>query len=399
VKHGIQGKQMVLGVTGGIAAYKSIELLRLLRRQEADVRVFMTENAKWFVGPNTFRVLSGNPVCCNLFEAREDVSIRHIDWAEQADAVVIAPATANIIGKIAGGIADDALSTFVLACTCPVMICPSMNTHMYQNTIVQQNLQRLQDAGYTVLAPDSGELACGTTGPGRMPSPEFICDRLIGCMTSKDFQGKRVLVTAGPTEEPLDPVRFISNPSSGKMGYAVARAAEHRGADVVLVSGPTNLEAPANVEMERVRTAREMAAAVKKHYDWCDMVIKAAAVSDYRPETEAEHKIKKTREDLEIRMVRNPDILQQLGARKGKRILVGFAAESQELMANAKKKLAEKNLDMIVGNLIGSPDAGFQSDTNTVTFLYPDREEERITALPKAAIAHILLDRIQSRIT
>jgi phosphopantothenoylcysteine decarboxylase/phosphopantothenate--cysteine ligase len=390
----MQGKNLVLGVSGGIAAYKSIELLRILRRQEAQVRVVMTNSALWFTGANTFQVLSGQPVCTSLFDEGDDASIRHIDWAENADAVVIAPATANIVGKLANGIADDALTTFVLACTCPILVCPSMNTNMYENHIVQENLKHLGQIGYHVLEPDSGELACGTTGPGRMPDPETIFEHLAHIMASDDFQGKRVLVTAGPTQEPIDPVRFISNPSSGKMGYAVARAAACRGARVTLISGPSQLPDPLHVETVRVQTAAEMADEVFSRFDSCDIVVKAAAVSDYRPEVREEQKIKKGSKDIQMAMVRTTDILKELGRRKKSQILVGFAAETEDLRNNAEKKLDDKNLDLIVGNVVGGSDAGFQTDENTVTIFNRSGKEESIQSLPKERIAHLLLDRI-----
>jgi phosphopantothenoylcysteine decarboxylase/phosphopantothenate--cysteine ligase len=394
----IHNKNIVLGVCGGIAAYKSVELLRLLRKQEAHVRVIMTPNAKWFVGPLTFEALSGQPVCTSLFEKSGDASIRHISWAEQADAVIIAPATANMIGKLAGGIADDALSTFVMAVTCPVMLCPSMNTHMYESKAVERNLELLKRDGYFIIEPEAGELACGTVGPGRLPEPEEILDRMLACLSKKDLAGKKVLVTAGPTREDIDPVRFISNPSTGKMGFSIARAAEQRGAKVVLVTGPTNLPDLRNVTMVRVRTCEQMAHVVFERMDKSDIVIKAAAVSDYRPKEPAKQKIKKEKDEMVLFLQKNPDILKELGRRKKDQILVGFAAETENLKKNAEKKLSEKNLDMIVGNLVGDPLSGFGSDTNKVTLFYRDGTMESLEAMDKDAVSHVILDRLIERI-
>lgn len=395
----IKDKNIVLGVCGGIAAYKSVELLRLLRKQEANVRVIMTENAEEFVGPLTFEALSGEPVCSNLFEKNGDASIKHIDWAKASDAVIIAPATANIIGKLACGIADDALSTFMLAVTCPVGVCPSMNTHMWENRAVQRNLKTLRDDGYFVIEPGAGELACGTTGPGRLPEPEDIVDRLLKMLTLKDMVGKKVLVTAGPTWESIDPVRYITNPSSGKMGYAIARAAEHRGGDVTLISGPANILDPLNVNMVKITNAEEMAQAVFQHGENCHVIIKAAAVSDYRPKENEKHKMKKDNAKMTIDLSKTQDILKELGKRKENQILVGFAAETRDLEENAEKKLREKNLDMIVGNLVGDPSSGFGTDTNKVTLFFKDGKKESIPQMEKDEVAHLLLDRIVERLT
>ncbi|MBW2592091.1 MAG: bifunctional phosphopantothenoylcysteine decarboxylase/phosphopantothenate--cysteine ligase CoaBC [Deltaproteobacteria bacterium] len=392
----IEKKNIILGVCGGIAAYKSVEVLRLLQKQNAGVRVIMTRNAAHFAGPLTFEALSGRPVCSSLFEKDTESSIQHIDWAREADAVIIAPATANILGKMAGGIADDALSTFLLAVTCPVLVCPSMNTHMYESRAVQRNLEILAADGYWIVTPESGELACGTSGAGRLPEPPVIVDRLQKCLTSLDLAGKKVLVTAGPTREAIDPVRFISNPSSGKMGYAIARAAEHRGADVMLISGPTALNPPVNVAMVRVNSAKEMADAVFEHMEQSHIIIKTAAVSDYRPRDMASHKIKKHEHQNELVLSLTPtlDILKILGQRKENRILVGFAAETRDLKHNAQKKLIAKNLDLIVGNLIGRPESGFGSDTNSVTLFFKDGTVEALPNMDKDAVAHVLLDRI-----
>lgn len=390
----IQKKNIILGVSGGIAAYKSVELLRLLIKQGAKVRVMMTKNAQWFVGPLTFEALSGQPVCTDLFEKNGDASIRHIQWAEEADAVVIAPATANIIGKLSGGIADDALSTFILAVTCPVIVCPSMNTHMFESRAVQRNLETLRGDGHFIIEPESGTLACGTTGPGRLPEPEDILDRIACYLSTKDLKDKKVLVTSGPTRESIDPVRFISNPSSGKMGFAIARAAEYRGGEVTLITGPTHLPDPNNVKVIRIRTAREMARAVFDHMEHSDIIIKTAAVSDYRPKNPATHKIKKEKGELVLYLERTQDILKEIGMRKKDRILVGFAAETENLEQHAETKRVEKNLDIIVGNIVGKPSSGFGADTNKVTLFYKDGTKEPMPLMEKDAVAHILLDRI-----
>ncbi len=398
MKTGIENKNIILGVTGGIAAYKSLELLRLLKKGGAHVRVMMTRNATRFVGPLSFEALSGSPVCTNLFEKTDDASIRHIEWAESADAVIIAPATANIIGKLANGLADDALSTFMMAVTCPVMICPSMNTNMYLSQAVQRNLSILNGDGYLLVEPDSGSLACGTVGPGRLPEPEQIFERVVHCLTEKDFNGKRLLITAGPTREPMDPVRYLSNPSSGKMGYAIAKAAAQRGGAVTMITGPTSLPDPYGITLIRIQTADEMSQVVFEHMKTSDIIIKSAAVSDYYPVEQSGQKIKKHENEMRLNLKRTPDILKALGERKTNQFLVGFAAETENLQDHAKEKLKQKNLDLIVGNLVGTDASGFQSDTNTVTIFYPDRDEEPLPSMEKEDVAHVLLDRIRNRI-
>ena len=391
----INDKNVILGVCGGISAYKSVEILRLIQEAGGRVQVVMTKNAGHFVGPVTFEALSGQPVLHDLFESNgKDGSIHHIDWARAADAVLIAPATANVIGKIAGGIADDALTTMMLAVTAPVLICPAMNTHMYRNASVQRNLDRLRRDGYEILEPASGQLACGTVGPGRMRAPTEIVAKLNECLAPGNLVGKRFLITAGPTREPIDPVRFISNPSSGKMGFAVARAARQRGAEVILVTGPVTLPDPIDITVIRTGTARDMANAVLNHFDTMDVVVKTAAVSDYRPKSESPRKIKKARDEMTLNLIRNQDILKTLGRKKKRQFLVGFAAETDELQNNAKKKLEEKNLDILVGNLIGSPDAGFESDNNTVSLFFRDGTVESWPAMTKDTVAHALLDRV-----
>ncbi len=394
--HIISDKQIVLGVCGGIAAYKSIELMRLFQKAGAVVRVVMTRNAAAFVGPLTFEAISGQPVFMDMFERGADAAMRHISWAEAADAVVIAPATANIIGKLAAGMADDALSTLILAATCLKFVCPAMNTHMYENRAVQRNLEQLQTDGYVIVEPGEGELACGAYGPGRLADPEHIFQQVAAWFYPKDYKGRKVLVTAGPTQEPIDPVRFISNPSSGKMGYAMAEAAAKRGADVILVSGPTGLKSPVGVTVIRVQTAREMADAVLGVSHDMDVMIKAAAVSDFRPVETSAHKIKKNKAALSLRLERTQDILAELGRRKKNQILVGFAAETQDLETYATQKLKEKNLDMIAANIVGEEKSGFGSDTNQIVLFFKNGNKEELPLMAKHALAHVILDRIRS---
>ncbi|HSO20381.1 MAG TPA: bifunctional phosphopantothenoylcysteine decarboxylase/phosphopantothenate--cysteine ligase CoaBC [Desulfosarcina sp.] len=399
MKHTVlQNKQIVLGVCGGIAAYKSAELLRQLVKQGARVRVIMTRSAARFVGPMTFEALSENPVCLDLFDPSDDAAIRHIAWAEAAQGVVIAPATANMVAKLSHGLADDALSTFMLAVTCPVVVCPSMNSNMYEHPAHRRNLKQLEADGCLVLAPGEGALACGTVGPGRLPDPAEIVDRLAGALTTKDLAEKNVLITAGPTREAIDPVRFVSNPSTGKMGYALARAAEHRGARVTLVSGPVNLDPPLNVDMVPVVTADEMAEAVFSRLDRAHVVIKVAAVADYRPVETAAQKIKKGEGAMQLALERTTDILKAVGVRKTHQFIVGFAAETQDMEMYARSKLREKNLDMIAANLIGPSDSGFAADTNRMTLFFADGGKEILDVMDKQRLAHLILDRIVDRL-
>jgi phosphopantothenoylcysteine decarboxylase/phosphopantothenate--cysteine ligase len=388
------GKQIVLGVCGGIAAYKSIELLRHLVKAGASVQVLMTRSAGHFVAPLTFEVLSGSKVCSDLFDPHESAAIQHIQWAQEANGVVVAPATADIIGKLAHGIADDALSTFMLAVTSPVLLCPSMNSDMYASEPVQMNLEKLRQFGYHLLDPEAGELACGTTGPGRLPEPVYIFDRFAALLSKKDLAGKRVLITAGPTRESIDPVRFISNPSSGKMGYAIARAAEMRGARVTLISGPVSLDPPHNVNVIPTTSAAEMATAVLQAFEETDILIKSAAVADYRPTETAPHKIKKTEASSNLTLERTQDILMTVAALKTHQLMVGFAAETCDLGTFARQKLTAKRLDMIVGNRIGAAGSGFEVDTNQVTLYFKNGDRESIEMMPKAELAHLILDRV-----
>ncbi|MCD4677155.1 MAG: bifunctional phosphopantothenoylcysteine decarboxylase/phosphopantothenate--cysteine ligase CoaBC [Desulfobacula sp.] len=391
-----KNKHILLGVSGGIAAYKSVELLRLLKKAGANVTVIMTASAQKFVGKTTFEVLSENPVLSDLFFDTES-SVKHIDLATRADAVVIAPATANIIAKLAHGIADDALSTTLLAVTCPVMVCPSMNTDMYQNIRVQRNLDILEKDGWHILDPDSGVLACKAVGAGRLPDPWFIFDRVQAMLTKKDLKDKKILVSAGPTVEAIDPVRFVSNHSSGKMGYAIARAAEKRGGQVTLVSGPVSLETPVGVERIDVQTCEEMADQMLANLDQADVIIKVAAVADYKPIDPKTSKIKKkdNNKDLFVSMTQNPDILKLIGKKKKKdQFLVGFAAETNDLEKNALLKIEKKNLDMIAANLVGSSDSGFKADTNKVKLFFKDGSFVDIPLMDKSKVADILIDHI-----
>ena len=390
----LKDRQIVLGVCGGIAAYKAVELLRTLVKSGSHIRVIMTGSAQEFVGPLTFEALSGHPVWTRMFGRQEDAPFRHIAWADKADAVVIAPATANIIGKMAHGIADDPLTTFVLSVRVPILVCPSMNVRMYENRVVQDNIEKLEQAGIKVLRPETGSLACGHEGPGRLPNVETIAEELRFLLCTYDLAGERILITAGPTQEPIDPVRFISNPSSGKMGHAIARVARRRGADVVLISGPTALPDPQGVKVIRVSTAEEMFNAVMAHVEQTTIIVKAAAVSDWRPAGLFEHKVKKDQMTQPLSLEQTPDILKALGENKTGQILVGFAAETQNLRENACAKLTAKNLDLIVANLIGRADSGFGSDTNQVTLFYRDGRAEDLPVMDKEDLADIILARV-----
>ena len=405
----LKDKQIILGVCGGIAAYKSVSLLRLMKKAGAQVKVVMTPSALEFVGEATFRVLSENDVCTGLFNTNAS-SVRHIDWATEADGVVIAPATANIIGKLANGIADDALSTMMMAVRAPMLICPSMNTYMYESRALQRNLDLLEADGMSILEPGTGELACNTTGAGRLPEPEVIFNRMERLFYPKDLKGKKVLLTAGPTREAIDPVRYISNHSSGKMGYAIAEAAEKRGAEVTLISGPVSLDPPLGVALKKVMSAQEMADAVLGAMDEMDIIIKVAAVADYRPAAPKINKIKKDPKlsnagsavddngTLHISLMENPDILKMAGERKKGQFLAGFAAETENLDRNALAKIRKKNLDMIVGNIVGVAHSGFEADTNKVTFFFKDGTSQDLPLTSKRAVAHTLLDHIMSRL-
>ena len=391
----LSGRNVILGVSGGIAAYKAAELARLLVRAGADVHCVMTAAAREFIGPLTLQTLTKNPVAISLFDLWDEREIGHISLAERADLCIIAPATANCIGKIALGIADDMLSTVVMATRAPLLIAPAMNVNMWNNPAVQENIRTLQGRGVHIIDPECGELACGAEGTGRLADNEAIFERAAALLCPQDYSGVKVLLTAGPTREFLDPARFLSNPSSGKMGYCLARALQWRGAEVTLVSGPVALQPPRGVAHIAVASAREMAAAVEQHYEQARLIIKAAAVADYRPREQLPRKQKKQDGPLTVELERNPDILAGLGARKGSRVLVGFAAETDDIITHAKKKLTEKNLDMIIANDINRPDAGFESDTNQVCILTAGSEPEHLPCMSKDLLAHAILDRIQ----
>lgn len=392
----LRGKEIVLGVTGGIAVYKAVELLRLLTKAGASVQVVMTRAATEFVTPLTFQTLSGNPVHLELFNLISEQQIGHISLAERADLFIAAPATANFIGKVAGGIADDLLSTAIMATNAPVLIAPAMNVNMYQNPIYRENEARLKGHGYLFVAPACGMLACGYEGEGKLQDPQVILEEAIAALTRKSLAGERILITAGPTREEIDPVRFISNHSSGKMGYAIARQARLRGADVTLVTGPTAIETPFGVDVVRVESAAQMREAVLARLETTDIVIKAAAVADYRPKLRAEMKVKKTVAQLAIELEKNPDILAELGSRKEGRLLVGFAAETEDLVANATLKLTKKNLDLVVANDVSQEGAGFNVDTNIAKLLYRDGRVEELPIMEKDELAGIILDRVQA---
>lgn len=391
----LKGKSIVAGVCGGIAAYKAADVVSRLTKMGADVNVIMTANAQKFVTPLTFRSLSQNPVAADMFAEPEQWDIRHISLAKKADLMLIAPATANIIGKLASGIADDLLSTTVMATKAPVLIVPAMNFNMYENPIVQQNIDRLKSLGYLFMEPDTGRMAEGGYGKGRLPEPAAIAERVAGILKPlRDMEGLRILVTAGPTREQLDPVRFISNLSSGKMGYAVAEAAIERGADVVLISGPVGLKCPEGAELVQVTTAGDMYKAVMRYFDTCGVVIMAAAVADYRVAEVSDVKMKKSENEFMVRLVKNTDILKELGGIKGDRMLVGFCAETCNLMEHAACKMGAKNLDMIVANDVTMEGAGFGTDTNIIKIMKKDGTVLELPLMSKLAAGHKILDEI-----
>lgn len=400
--YSLEGKRIVLGVSGGIAAYKAAALTSKLTQAGAEVRVILTRNAAKFVQPLTFQALSHQPVYSDIFDEPDPHVISHIELADQADLILVAPATANVIGKMANGIADDMLTATVLATKAPVMIAPAMNVNMYDHPAVTANMERLAQHGYRFVEPGVGLLACGWVGKGRLAEPEEIveavaslfAEREKGGFGQQDLQGKTVLVTAGPTREKIDPVRYISNHSSGKMGYAIAEAARDRGAQVVLISGPTSLPRPAGVRFIAVESVQEMFEAVLGELPASDIVVKAAAVSDYRPQTVHEHKLKKGDGPLVLQLEKAPDILQTIGERKTRQFVVGFAAETQDVMQHAQAKLERKNLDMIVANNVLTEGAGMGSDTNIVTLLTRSGEQLALKKLSKRAVADKLFDAI-----
>ena len=394
----LKGKTVVLGVTGSIAAYKIASLASMLVKKHANVHVIMTQNAMNFINPITFETLTGHKCLVDTFDRNFEFQVEHVSLAKQADVVMIAPASANVIGKLAHGIADDMLTTTLLACRCPKFLSPAMNTAMYENPIVQDNLKILEKYGYEVITPASGYLACGDTGSGKMPEPEtlyqYIEKELAG---PKDLTGKKVLVTAGPTQENIDPVRYITNHSSGKMGYAVAKAAMLRGAEVTLVSGQTALTPPMFVDYVQITTAEEMYQAVTSRSDEQDIIIKAAAVADYRPKTVYDNKVKKQDGQMSIELERTRDILAYLGEHKREnQFLCGFSMETENMIGNSRAKLQKKNLDMVAANNVKVEGAGFQGDTNVMTLITQDHE----IALPlmsKEEVADKILDTIRDK--
>ena len=397
----LKGKKIVLGVTGGIAIFKAVDLVSKLRKQGVEVRVVMTENATKFISPLLFAEISGHKCAVSMWDGRDEFNVEHIALANWGDLLLVAPATANILAKMACGLADDLLSTVLLATPCPKIVCPAMNTGMYENAATQENLKTLAGRGITVMEPASGELACGTSGAGRLPEVPEIIAYLEHFLAQRegDMRGLKVMVTAAGTREPIDPVRFVGNRSSGKMGYSIARQALLRGADVTLITGPSALTPPPYAKVIRVETTKQMLEACLSVYPDTDIVIKAAAVADFKPRSVADQKIKKIHPEdgMTIVMDQNPDILKTLGGMKKQQFLVGFAAETQNLLENAANKVKKKNLDMIVANDVSLKGAGFNTDTNIVKFLYPDGQVEALEILSKDEVASILLDRVMEK--
>ena len=391
----LTGKTVVLGVTGSIAAYKMANLTSMLVKQHADVYVLMTKNATNFIHPITFETLTNHKTLVDTFDRNFNYNIEHVSLAKKADIVLVAPASANVIGKIANGIADDMLTTTVMACKCKKIISPAMNTQMFENPIVQDNLKKLEHYGYEVIQPAVGLLACKDVGAGKMPEPETLLEYILREVAyEKDLKGKKILVTAGPTQEPIDPVRYLTNHSSGKMGYAIAKVCSMRGADVTLVSGKTAIKPPLFVDVVPVTTARDMYEAVTSRFDQQDIVIKAAAVADYRPKTISDQKVKKADGELSIEMERTDDILKYLGEHKKEdQFLCGFSMETEHMLENSRKKLEKKNLDMIVANNVKVEGAGFAGDTNIVTLITKD-DETQLPLLSKEETAVEIMNKI-----
>jgi phosphopantothenoylcysteine decarboxylase/phosphopantothenate--cysteine ligase len=391
----LKNKEIIVGITGGIAAYKTAELVRELSKRGANVHVVMTRNAMEFVTPLTFQTLSGNPVVHEMFELFAGSKIGHIALSDIADQMVIVPATANIIGKIANGIADDFLTTMVMATTVPILFVPSMNTKMWGSPMVDANIMKLKETGFEFMEPASGDLACGTSGKGRMPPVEEILEKMEDIFTEKDLINERIMVTAGPTTEHIDPVRCITNKSSGKMGYSIAKIAKRRGADVILVTGKTYVPPPrTDMRVIEVETAYEMRDAVMENYGGCSVIIKAAAVADFKCKNETCQKIKKKGDEsiVMLELEKNPDIIGELGKIKEHRVLIGFAAETENLFDHAAEKLKKKNLDIIIANDVAKPGIGFGSDNNEVTIIEATGSAKHVPVLSKDEIAHIILD-------
>lgn len=391
----LRGKTVLLGVTGSIAAYKMANVASALVKKGADVHVIMTKNATNFINPITFETLTNHKCLVDTFDRNFEFNVEHVSIAKAADVALIAPATANVIGKIACGIADDMLTTTIMACTCPILVSPAMNTNMYNNKIFRDNMSRLEEYGYRIIEPDTGRLACGDVGAGKLPSEDILIEAIEKVLAPvQDLAGKKVLVTAGPTVEPIDPVRYITNHSSGKMGYAIANAAARRGADVTLVSGPVRVKADATVNVVNIISAADMFNAVKERMDEQDIIIKAAAVADYTPVDTADHKLKKSDDDMSIRLKRTEDILKYIGEHKGNgQIVCGFSMETENLIENSKTKLAKKNADMIVANNLNVEGAGFGVDTNVVTLITKDNVKE-LEKMTKEQVAEAILDHI-----
>lgn len=391
----LNDKNIVLGVCGSIAAYKALDIVSGLKKLNANVDVIMTESAAKFVTPLSFQSLSHNPVIVNMFDEPKTWEIQHISLAKKAQLFIIGPASASIIGKVANGIADDMLSTTIMAAKSPVLFCPAMNTAMYDNPILQNNIKKLKDYGYVFMEPAEGRLACGDTGRGKLADVDSIIESVKNILLCReDYIGQTVLVTAGPTIEPIDPVRYITNHSSGKMGYAIAERAKMRGANVILISGPTHITPPHGVEVIKVNTNREMYEKVLNVFPRCNIIIKAAAVADYRPSEYSSQKIKKNEDTLVLHLEKNVDILRELGRIKGDKILVGFAAESENLVNNAKAKIEAKNLDMIVANDITCEDSGFNSNNNKALIIDRGGNITDLPKMSKAQLADTILDNI-----
>lgn len=389
----IKEKLIVLGVTGGIATYKSAEIIRGLIKLGARVKVVMTKNAKEFITPLTLQTLSKNPVICDMFSLDYKEEIEHISLSEELDLLLVAPATANIIGKFANGIADDFLSTLFLSIDRPIIIAPAMNEKMYANKTVRHNVDKLRANGIEIIDPGYGELACDTVGWGRLADEETIIKKVEDVLKRKqDLLNKKVMITAGPTQEPMDSVRFLTNLSSGKMGYALAKEAKRRGAEVILISGPTHLMKPHDIDLISIRTAEEMRKEAMDNFNNADIVIKASAVSDFRPKKSVSHKIKKESENIVLELERTPDILEEMGSKKGNKILIGFAAETENIIKNAKEKIKRKNLDLVVANDVSKKDIGFQSDLNKAFLIFRDGEIKDLPVMTKELLAKEILD-------
>ena len=394
----LQGKNILIVVTGGIAAYKVVEVVSRLKKLGAEVRVVMTRAAAEFVAPRTFQEITKNPVSVEMFAGAVNFHVEHIALANFADVVLIAPATANFLAKAAHGIADDLLTTIILATPAPLMVAPSMNTLMLEHPATQKNIEILENRGVKIIDAEIGLLACGTSGKGRLAEPENICEELVKFFAPKNLAGKKILVTAGGTIEPIDPVRFIGNRSSGKMGYEIAKAAQVHGAEVILISGNATVDAPKNLKFIKVETAEQMRTEVLEEFDSVDAVIMSAAVSDYRAKNISPQKIKKDNENLTIELVKNPDILKELGQRKKNQLLVGFAAETQNVIEYAKNKIVEKNLDFIVANDVSKEGAGFSVDTNIASIITRAGEIENFAKMSKAELAEKIILRVAERL-